>query len=298
VTDAIEAAALSEQERQQLSDDEQQIEDGKKSIFDGLGDIREKKLYREYGTFEDYVEKRWGFTARRANQLLAAGQAADTLRQALPVGTDVPNSEYPLRPIAGLGADEMVATYALALEISNGASPTHDDVVRAKRERGDAKEQALRQLEASVGVDHLIVEAHNGGDPVQLLALADLIASCERPIQAIAVRAQLHDRALIRGLNELHRRDSDTAAEILSSGYLQFGDGSAIKLADASSKHLRRLLDEKFREHQQQVRDNRGGEPVSVVLFNGDAERTFDAIRWVLDRPTLDKLADLIWEQE
>lgn len=298
MNDALDATTLSDAERERLSEYEQQIEDGKQSILDGLWQIREQRLYREFPDFEVYVQKRWGFTSRRANQLLAAGQAADTLRQAFPAGTDVPDAEYPLRPIASLEPDEMVATYALALEISNGASPTHADVTQAKRERGDAREQALKQLEASIGVDHLIVEAHNGGDPVQLLALADLIASCERPIQAVAVRAQLHDRALIRGLNELYRRDSDTAAEILSSGYLQFGDGSAIKLADASAKHLRRLLDEKFREHQQQARDSRGGEAVSVVIFNGNAERTFEAIRWVLDRPTLDKLADLIWEQE
>lgn len=297
-TDIIAEAPLSVDEHEHLVLLEQQIEQGKSSVIDALAKIREGRLYREYGSFEQYVKERWGFTSRRANQLIAGESAMTTIQQALPEGTPVPDTEYALRPIASLPQNEMIETYSLALELSNGAAPTHDQIKQAKRELPDRRQQALNELEASVGVDHLVKEAHNGGDPVQLLALADLIASCEKPVQAAVIRANLHDRALIRGLNEIYRRNSETAQEILASGYLQFADGGAIKLADASAKHLRRLLDEKFREHQQAGRDQRGGEPVSVVVFNGSAERTFESIRWVLDRPTLNRLAELIWEGE
>lgn len=47
-------------------------------MAEALATMRDKRLYRVwYDTWEEYIETRWGFTARRARQLC---QAADTLR--------------------------------------------------------------------------------------------------------------------------------------------------------------------------------------------------------------------------
>lgn len=282
---------LTSEERVRLVEYEQQIEHG----LDALWRINQEGLWREHGSFQNYVEQRWNFSRRRANQLTAGMNAADTLQRALPQGTPVPENEYALRPIASLSPDAMVETYTLALTYSNGDAPSHKDMTRAKADLSGKNEAALRQLEASE-YPALITEASNGGEPVKLLALADALDACLPEVRKAALKANLHDRALIRALNENFRNGGEGAAEVLATGYLQFADGGAVKLADATMRDWRRYQDERFREHQQAARDARGGEPVSVVVYNGQAQRTYESLSAVLDRKTLDQLADIIFE--
>ena len=48
-----------------------------------LAEIRDEQLYRnEYPTFAEYLESRWGMTARRAYQLIAAASAAENVKHA------------------------------------------------------------------------------------------------------------------------------------------------------------------------------------------------------------------------
>lgn len=283
---------LTDAEQRELAECERRIDDG----LSALWEIKTKRLYRAMGDFSDYMRLRWGRTARSGNYQVAAYSAILVLRDQFE-GTDVPlpSTEYVVRPIASLGPEQMRQVYEVALTLSDGALPTHDVVETAKTMTLDEKRIEAARLQVLAGAyDHLKAEALNGGNPIVLLALADTLDACEPPVRAVIVRANVRDRALIRRLNELHRQRRDTASEILTTGYLQFADGTARKLADATARDLQRLTDERWREHQQAARDASVGTAVSIVVYNKDAEATLKSLKAVLSYSTLVKLADLI----
>jgi hypothetical protein len=85
-----------------LADAEATIARGLTTFIDvgnALRRIRDERLYQDdYGTFEDYCDRRWGFTDRRARQLM---DAANIVAE-LPTGTIVPVTETQARALAGL----------------------------------------------------------------------------------------------------------------------------------------------------------------------------------------------------
>ena len=72
----VESSTLTAPEEHRLESLEQVIR-GRMKVFIAVGEalieIRDKRLYREISdTFEGYCQVRWGFTRRRADQLIAA----------------------------------------------------------------------------------------------------------------------------------------------------------------------------------------------------------------------------------
>ncbi|MEU3096581.1 hypothetical protein ABZ690_17735, partial [Streptomyces sp. NPDC006967] len=67
-------ALLTSDEHASLTENEAVIERGIKTFYEvgtALADIRDRKLYRaDYGTFEEYAEKRWQMSRRRAYQMI------------------------------------------------------------------------------------------------------------------------------------------------------------------------------------------------------------------------------------
>jgi hypothetical protein len=51
-----------------------------------LLEIRDSKLYRkEYGTFEEYCNKRWGWQRNYANKLIRAAEVVENLGTIVPI---------------------------------------------------------------------------------------------------------------------------------------------------------------------------------------------------------------------
>lgn len=102
--------------------------------------IRERKLYRTtHGTFEAYCLDRWGFTDRRARQMIEAAE----------IGTMVPvQNERQARALAPL-ADEpeaMQSAWNEANDATNG-KPTAE-AIREAVAQARADRQAIRDLNA------------------------------------------------------------------------------------------------------------------------------------------------------
>lgn len=97
--------ALSEIERHAKAKAEQTIERGLQSfveVGEALAKVRDLRLYRdEYGTFEEYAEKKWSLTDRRLRQIIDASKVT----RSLPTGTIVPASEGQARELSGLAPD-------------------------------------------------------------------------------------------------------------------------------------------------------------------------------------------------
>ena len=75
--------ALTLVEKTNLQYHEERIEKGKSafvSVAASLLAIRDERLYRsEFATFEDYCQKRWGFTRRYADQVIGSAEATKQL---------------------------------------------------------------------------------------------------------------------------------------------------------------------------------------------------------------------------
>lgn len=101
---------------QRLTDAEAVIERGLATFVEvgaALMRIRDERLYRvEYGTFEDYCRERWGFTDRRARQMMDAAEVAESL----PTGTIVPATESQARELSGLDPETAAEVMEAAAE--------------------------------------------------------------------------------------------------------------------------------------------------------------------------------------
>lgn len=87
--------ALTQTEAQKLAQYETVIERGIATFVEvgiALLAVREERLWRSYGTFENYCNQRWGWTARRARQLTDSASVIQNIQ----LGTIVPNAKLQL----------------------------------------------------------------------------------------------------------------------------------------------------------------------------------------------------------
>jgi hypothetical protein len=117
-------------------------------VGQALAAIRDRRLYRDtHLTWENYCRDRWGFSARRARQLIAAS------------GTIVPvANEAQARALAGLDADEQREVWDAALERSD--HPTAADITQARQRVG----AVLPQPGGVPNLEALIARADKAGE--------------------------------------------------------------------------------------------------------------------------------------
>lgn len=124
------SAALTTTETNRLAELEETIERGLETFLEvgnALLEIRESKLYRQtHKTFAAYTKARWGFTARRARQLVQAAQT----------GTMVPvENERQARELGGLdqGAIKTIWLEAEKIAEANESKVTATIIKEARR---------------------------------------------------------------------------------------------------------------------------------------------------------------------
>lgn len=95
-------------------------------VGNALMRIRDERLYVEdYATFEAYCRGRWGFSDRRARQMIDAAEITATL----PTGTMVPDTERQARELTGLDPE----TAAEVMETAAEAGPVTAAGIRDAR---------------------------------------------------------------------------------------------------------------------------------------------------------------------
>lgn len=129
---AAEGAALAEHEAV--------IERGIKTFYEvgiALADIRDRRLYRaDYGTFEEYAQKRWQMTGSRAYQMIDAAHVVSTIVEAdLPA----PANEGQTRELGRVPESERAAVWAETVERTAG-KPTAAAVRETYEERQSSPE--------------------------------------------------------------------------------------------------------------------------------------------------------------
>lgn len=122
-----ELTALTKAEADTLSCCETDIEKGGRLVASAMATIRDKKLYRQFGTFDDYCRERWGSGRSQVDRLIAHERVLDNLT---PIGVKI--AEAATREIADLPADQQVEIVKKAAE--NGEKPTAEKVKKARDE--------------------------------------------------------------------------------------------------------------------------------------------------------------------
>lgn len=112
---------LSGSEQSRLTELEVTIEGGLKVFFEvgtALLEIRDKRLYRSYGTFEDYCRVRWQLKKSRAYQLMSAVEIIEGLKSSTIV--ELPANEAQTRPLKALPEELRPLAWDVAVSTSDG----------------------------------------------------------------------------------------------------------------------------------------------------------------------------------
>ncbi len=171
---------LSLQEEQDLWRCESKIKEGLQTfreVGEALARIRDQRLYRvEFGTFQEYCQKRWNITARRGRQLMDASEVVRNLlaersessSEASGQSAVLPATESQARPLSRLPATEQPQAWQEAVEASGG-KPTARDVEEAvqsrlPRESVERPERAKRPERGAAGASSVERGSANAGD--------------------------------------------------------------------------------------------------------------------------------------
>lgn len=135
-------------ERAVLADREAVIEHGLNSFIEvgsALLAIRDTKLYRDYGTFEHYLEKRWPqFKSwQHAYRLMDAAEVTTNLKTS-PMGEVLPGNERQARPLTTLKEPEQQQeAWQRAQEIAGDPSKVTAKIVEQAVEEIQAEQNAF-----------------------------------------------------------------------------------------------------------------------------------------------------------
>ena len=129
---------LTRAESQTLSRHEKVVERGVKTFIEvgrALMAIRDdaRKLYREYGKFEDYCKERWGFQASRARQFIAAAKTAES------VDMSTVSNERQAKELTRVPEDQRQSVLDWATEKADGKPLTAAAIRKAAEEVLDAE---------------------------------------------------------------------------------------------------------------------------------------------------------------
>jgi hypothetical protein len=170
-------APLTAPEQTRLSDAEGIIERGFTTFVEvgsALAVIREQRLYRAtHETFDLYCRERWGWTKRRASQLITSAAVVLGLAE---TGTVVPKptNEWQARALGKVAPGKRIEVWQQAVDASPNGKPTSKDVERAARpdepeepeppdpiaewERAELELASMRELAASLQADDTAAE--------------------------------------------------------------------------------------------------------------------------------------------
>lgn len=221
-----------------------------------LLEIKNKRLWREYGTWEHYCRERWLKSARRIDQLIQGSLLAaqiENIRSELPPVT----SEFQARSLAGLSIEEAAEVWETTVEAYETTTPTAAQVANTRdRIETDSDNPSPTEGDKTKRMVYaagfaLVTQRMNEGDltPKKALAVCDALQSAMPRVRGDLLTLELYDDVMIRELNRLFKKQSESYDEIVRSKHLQF-DGKSIPVQKAKAQDLRNWLDWKSAEHR------------------------------------------------
>ena len=160
------------------------------AIGAALIEIKESHLYRAQNlSFEEYCSARWRFHHSKANYLMAAARFVKGL-EALP-DAPKPQSEWIVRPLLRLGAEDAHRAWNRAVELANGREITARLVTAAIREqdpghsdRADNRKERVQRLSRRAQINE------GFGDLLRLVAQRADYAVLTQKIEVLCSQCQ------------------------------------------------------------------------------------------------------------
>lgn len=279
-------------------------------VGQALMEIKTAKLWRiEFDTWEAYCMDRLSYTPRRIDQIIAASITANELTDA---GLPAPKNENQIRPISGHNTDSVSAWRDATTVYGDSPSGQQVKAVVDRREAAGNDpdpepdpDEIIRRQVYGAGYS-LISQRMDQGvyTPRQALTICDALASALPVVRGDMLRLGMVEPTLIREMNRLKKRGSETYDEIIASGYLQFED-EAIPASEASPAQLRALLDWKSAEHRRRALAEKDAaqkvEPQALTVWTGPDDKTLSknirALESALGRDRLRRLAEEILKE-
>lgn len=143
----VDVPSLRDMSRAELARAEEIIGRGKvafEEVATALVDVRDRRGYRfEFGTFDQYCKLKWGWTPRRAQQLMAANEFVGEIQKSEPMVRI--ETERQARELAEIGKEKVVEQLRPAL-VSGLPGAVKQAVRSIVREHRQAKKQPPQQM--------------------------------------------------------------------------------------------------------------------------------------------------------
>lgn len=147
--------ALAESEQLECERLEETIQKGRQSFYEmgqALSIIRDKRLYRTYGTFEEYCYERWEMSRRAAYQLIDAAAVVDNVRNCAQI---FPANEAQARPLAKLlTREQQQQAWLKVVSTAPGGKVTQTHVASVVKEFLPVKQKSSSDLQ-QLGTDKI-----------------------------------------------------------------------------------------------------------------------------------------------
>lgn len=250
-----------------LAAQEQRIRDGLAAFWqigDALKVIRDEQLFlqRGYPSFPAYCAAVWHFTDRNARYLISAALIYDFILTVSASGDTLPTHPTQLRPLASLPIEQAAESWQNAA--SNHPQPTEKDVER---------ERAILLVNAS-GYGQINQQMTDGEiSPQEALKRVTSFDSCAPEVTLDLIKLGVVDPTVIREMNRISK--SETYSVIVSSGYVQFEDGTGLPIEKAAAAHLRRMLDEARMAH---IMSGNNAHKQLVELYPNDPQKSLERL--------------------
>jgi hypothetical protein len=113
-TEVVDEFGMSQSDVERLTQLEFAIDKGRTLIGDSLREIRDAGLYKQYGTFEQYCEKKWGFSKSRAYQLIGEAKVVHNLLASGIEPDALPENEGQARALAAVPPEKQADVWKQA----------------------------------------------------------------------------------------------------------------------------------------------------------------------------------------
>lgn len=157
---------LSAIERKQLGNLERRIEANLEDTAKALYEINKDRLYRESGTFEDYLSKRWQMARSEGYRYVTAGKVLDLVKEAAPLAMSA------IIELSKFDDPKEAAEVVKAL----GGKPTAEQVKVEREKRKPTTERPAPQVKTGFSVRITVPKAKGAELHAHLKVLHDKTA--------------------------------------------------------------------------------------------------------------------------
>lgn len=318
-----------------LAQEEARIDRSFREIGEALGNIRDEMLWDngEYESFEDYLAKRWERSTSWAHQRIRAAKTIAQLEYNCTPDTPLPASEGVTRELVAL--DDPATVWEATVQkfgqkptakqvkaVING-TPEADKPLKTPMDsnptKGAPPEESTPEVDdiphspTLATEDALMLQVRSFGygpveklmddgvlTPKKALVLCTALAGCEVRVRSEMIRCGFRDTALIREMNRLAGRGSETYREIIEAdGWIH--NAESIPPHEATNVDLRRHLDWKRTQHLAEYIEKKNAkagviEEMPTTVYRGSPEKTAKMLKAILPADEIEALAKLLLE--